>query len=423
MWNRGKRVKSWYSCYSVLYMTNAKKVDFLIIGAGIIGVTIALELERRFPDCLIAIVEKENDCADHASGRNSGVLHAGFYYSADSLKARFCREGNIALREYCWENNISLKECGKLVVAKDEHELRVLDKLLEQGRANGVEVFRISEKQAKEIEPRIKTLDYALWSPTTSSVPPKVLVSSLLGQAKDRGVQIYYQTKFEAQDDKNTVYTSQGEFSSGYLINTAGLYADRIAHMFGFGENLKILPFKGLYLYCKHPEETLGVHVYPVPDLNYPFLGVHHTVTVDGKLKIGPTTVPAFWREQYTALSRFDMRELMEVLSTECSLFMNSNFDFRGLASVELKKQFRKYMVELASKLVSGISKGNYSEWGRPGIRAQLYDRNERNLVSDFCVQGDSRSFHVLNAVSPAFTASIPFANYCCDEIQRLIEN
>jgi len=410
--------------YSVdgLFMTSVKNVDFLIIGAGIIGVTIALELERRFPDCRIAILEKENDCADHASGRNSGVLHAGFYYGADSLKAKFCRDGNLALREYCRENNIPVNECGKLVVAKNEQELQVLDKLLERGRANGVELSRISEKQAKEIEPRIKTLDYALWSPTTSSVAPKMLVSSLLKQAKDRGVQIYYQTRFQGKDDKNTIYTSQGEFSAGYVINTAGLYADRIAHMFGFGENLKILPFKGLYLYCTHPEESLGVHVYPVPDIDYPFLGVHHTVTVDRKLKIGPTAVPAFWREQYSAFSGFDLREFMEVLGSECSLFMNSNFNFRGLASEELKKQFRKYMVDVASKLVSGIRKESYSAWGKPGIRAQLYDQRKRNLVSDFCVQGDSRSFHVLNAVSPAFTASMPFAEYCCDEIQKLID-
>ena len=176
------------------------------------------------------------------------------------------------------------------------------------------------------------------------------------------------------------------------------------------------MPFKGLYLYCDVPLKRL---VYPVPDLEQPFLGVHFTVTVDGKCKIGPTAIPAFWREQYGFFDNFDAKELMDICMTELGLFVNASFDFRGLAMSEMKKYSKQYMAQGASELVKGVGMENFTEYGKAGIRAQLIDTEKRSLVMDFLVEGDARSTHVLNAVSPAWTCSNPFAQHVVDNVMR----
>ncbi|MBW2624094.1 MAG: FAD-dependent oxidoreductase, partial [Deltaproteobacteria bacterium] len=204
-------------------------------------------------------------------------------------------------------------------------------------------------------------------------------------------------------------------------INAAGLYADRVARDFGFARHYKILPFKGLYLYSNLPPEALRVHIYPVPDLDYPFLGVHYTIAIDGKIKIGPTAIPAFWRENYSGFSNFNLGEFMEVAFAELNLLLTSNFDFKRIALTELKKYYRPFLVRQASYLLEGVKPEDYTTWGRPGIRAQLWDTRDKKLVMDFCLEGDEKSFHVLNAVSPAFTASMPFAEHICREIEKKI--
>jgi L-2-hydroxyglutarate oxidase LhgO len=218
------------------------------------------------------------------------------------------------------------------------------------------------------------------------------------------------------------INTSSGTIEAGYVINAAGLYADRIARDFGFARHYKILPFKGLYLYSDLPPETLRLHVYPVPDLNYPFLGVHFTIAIDGRIKIGPTAIPAFWRENYTGLSNFNLGEFMEIMFSELNLLLNSNFDFKKMALTEIKKYYRPFLVQQASYLLEGVKPENYTKWGKPGIRAQLLDTRKKKLVMDFCLEGDEKSFHVLNAVSPAFTASMAFADHICREIEKRIQ-
>jgi len=213
--------------------------------------------------------------------------------------------------------------------------------------------------------------------------------------------------------------TDRARYSAGYIINAAGLYADQIAHMFGFGKNYRILPFKGLYLYSSEAPGSFRTNIYPVPDLRNPFLGVHITVTTDGRGKIGPTAIPAFWREQYGGLAGFSPSEFVEIASLGARLWFSANFDIRGLARKELAKYNRRNLVKQSGELALDMRQEDYLEWGKPGIRAQLLDLDRRELVMDFLYEGDAHSFHVLNAVSPGWTCSIPFCQHLADEIEN----
>jgi L-2-hydroxyglutarate oxidase LhgO len=398
------------------------KTDFLIIGGGVIGLSVARELKRLYSDSSVTLLEKELSCGLHASGRNSGVLHAGFYYSPDSLKAQLTRQGNERLRQYCEEKSIKINQCGKLVVAKDQSELSSMDELVKRGKANGIVLQEITEAEAKEIEPRVKTWERALFSPTTATVDPTDVVKAMVSDAQREGVEIHHGSAYQSRR-ATVVQCSQDTYEAGYIVNAAGLYADHIARDFGFSEHYRILPFKGLYLYSNEPPGTIRTNIYPVPDLRNPFLGVHVTVTAQGKAKIGPTAIPAFWREQYESFGNFKLSELWDVLVRQAGLFMFSEFDFKRLALEEIQKYSRTHLVNLATSLMDGISPERYKTWGKPGIRAQLLDTKKRKLEMDFVLEGDSRSMHVLNAVSPAFTCSLPFAEHVCQHIRAQLGN
>jgi len=393
--------------------------DFLVIGGGVIGLGVARELRRREPAARIVVIEKETFCGAHSSGRNSGVLHAGFYYTPDSLKAKFTRLGNERLTAYCEQKGIPLNRCGKLVVAKDASDLPSLDELLRRGRVNGIAIDELTEADAKKIEPRVKTHERALFSPRTSTVNPLLVVEAMQADAQREGVDIRLGTPYVARE-RQGVRTSNGTVDAGYVVNAAGLYADKFALDYGFSEKYRILPFKGLYLYSDEPAGAFRTNIYPVPDLRNPFLGVHFTITADGKAKIGPTAIPAFWRENYVGFSNFKLGELVEVAGRGLGLLTNAQFDYRRLAAEEIAKHSRKKMVSLATVLAEGVHERNYRKWGRPGIRAQLLDIEKRKLEMDFVLEGDRRSMHVLNAVSPAFTCSLPFADYVCDKIDAV---
>jgi L-2-hydroxyglutarate oxidase len=393
--------------------------DFLIIGGGVVGLCLALEARRRYPTSRITIVEKEATCGFHASGRNSGVLHAGFYYTADSLKARFTRDGNRALTSYCQERGLRINRCGKLVVARDAADLPGLDELLRRAQANGVELHAISSREALEIEPRVKTFERALFSPSTSSINPGEVMAALLNDAVAAKVTVRTGTRYLGRRPGG-ISTTRGDIAPGYVINAAGLYADRIAMDFGFSRDYRILPFKGLYLYATEQAHPVRTNIYPVPDLANPFLGVHYTITADKKVKIGPTAVPAFWREHYRGFANFNLTELVEIVGRELGLFVRNDFGFRRLALSELQKYSRAKMVSLAARLVNHVDARNYTQWGEPGVRAQLFNIRERRLEMDFRFEGDGGSFHVLNAVSPAFTCAMPFSRYLFDQIDRL---
>ena len=390
--------------------------DFLVIGGGVIGINIARCLKHQYPDSSVALIEKEEHCGLHASGRNSGVLHAGFYYTPDSLKAKFTRLGNARLTQYCKNKKIALNKCGKLVVAKNQSELASLDELLKRGRTNGIELHELTAEEAKRIEPRAKTFERALFSPSTSTVDPVAVMEHMREDACSEGVQIHLGTPYLGRKG-TAVRTAKNDFSPGYVVNAAGLYADKIARDFGFSERYRILPFKGLYLYSDEPAGSIRTNIYPVPNLGNPFLGVHFTVTASGNAKIGPTAIPAFWRENYGGMSNFQAGEFLEIVRRSVGLLAFSNFDFKHLALEEIRKYSKVRMVELAGHLAEGVRVEHFHKWGRPGIRAQLLDIHKKKLEMDFVLEGDEHSMHVLNAVSPAFTCSLPFAEYVCEKI------
>ena len=392
--------------------------DFLIIGGGVIGLSIARILKKRLSDSRVTLIEKEEGVGFHGSGRNSGVLHAGFYYSSDSLKAKFTRIGNQRLTEYCEFRGLKINKCGKLVVAKNEEELQRFSELLERGKKNGVPLQCLTEMEAREIEPRVKTFEKALYSPSTATIDPLEVIMAMQKDAEDEGVDIHLGTGY-LRAQGNRVSTSSGSYEARMVINAGGLYADKIAMDFGFSRKYRILPFKGLYLNSDEPPGSLRTNIYPVPDLRNPFLGTHFTVTVAGKTKIGPTAIPALWREQYQGMKNLCWSEMLEILARQCGLFISSNFNFKALACEEIRKRSRPHLVALASSLAKGVELNNYRTWGKPGIRAQLINIEERKLEMDFVVEGDQDSIHVLNAVSPAFTCALPFAEHVCDQVAR----
>ena len=394
--------------------------DILIVGGGIIGLSIAREFNNRHPDLKITLIEKEATAACHASGRNSGVLHAGFYYTPDSLKSRFTVEGNKLLTDYCLKNNLSINRCGKVVVAKDEKELDGIFELKKRGDTNGVDLELIDEKRLEELEPNARTFDKALYSPTTSVVNPEEVVGHISDALKGK-VNILFNEKFIKRDDTNTVSTNTHKIKFKHLINSAGLYADKIAHQFGIGQKYTLIPFKGLYMEYKD-SNLIRKHIYPVPNLKNPFLGIHFTITISGKIKIGPTAIPAFWRENYEGISRFNLNEFLEVLFHEAKLFFTNAFNFRSLTFEEFKKYYRNYFIQQATHLVKKIDINKFGNYLTPGIRSQLLDKEEMKLVMDFVVENGENSTHVLNAVSPAFTSAFSFSKFIVDEVEKAID-
>ena len=376
--------------------------DYMIVGAGVIGLSIAREILIKKSNAKIIIIEKESDVGFHSSGRNSGVLHAGFYYTANSLKAKFTRDGNHELTKYCLENNLKINSCQKVVVTKDASELESLHTLYERGLKNGVNVALISQNELNSKFRNVKTYKEALYSPDTATIDPLEILQHLKNELLSKGVTIQFNTPFQKGMEQQ----------AKVLINAAGLYADKIAKSFGFAKKYTIIPFKGIYLQYTKNDMPINTNIYPVPNLKNPFLGVHYTITVDNTIKIGPTAIPAFWRENYKGFGNFKLNELLEILRYELKLFTSNAFGFRSLALEEIKKYNKSYFTSLATNMVEQIDKSSFTKWSKPGIRAQLLNTKTLELLQDFVVEGDKKSVHILNAVSPAFTSSIPFARW-----------
>ena len=390
-----------------------KKFDFAIIGGGIVGLTIADSLLKKNKQAKIAIFEKEDKLALHSSGRNSGVLHAGFYYTADSLKAKFTRDGNFAMKKFCVDNKLKINYSKKVVVAKNKEEDSTIYELYNRGIKNNVDVKIIDKNELKKIDNNVKTYDVSLYSPNTATVDPIEICKKLEFNLSKKGVFFFKKTPFISRKGSKSFLSSNGRlFYYEKLINCAGLYADKIAKQFGYSKRMSIVPFKGIYLKYTGNKPPVKVNVYPVPNLKNPFLGVHYTVTVNNEVKIGPTSIPAFWRENYTGFKNFKLNELIKILFVEGELFLKNSFGFRNLAIQEIKKYNRKHFVNLASSMVYDFDAQGFNKWIRPGIRAQLLDHDSNELVMDFVVQGDNETTHVLNAVSPAWTCSFPFADF-----------
>lgn len=394
--------------------------DFVVVGAGIIGLTAAREIKIRWPDSSIAIFEKEKQVALHASGRNSGVLHAGFYYTPDSMKARLARDGNRMMHEYCDEHGLDINRCGKVVVASNQKELESLELLYQRGLTNGVELKWINSSELREIEPMAVTTRYAIYSPTTSSIDPVQVTKTMATECKELGIEIYFDEPLIQVSELNGIVklkTRRNSVEARFLINAAGLHADKIAHQLGVGQQYSVQPFIGLYLRADKNPPKLRTHVYPVPDLRNPFLGVHFTKTVHNSVKIGPTATPALWREQYNFKDGFSFGEMKESLFGLTMMLARPKSSIRNSVIPELAKYYRPLLLRQAQRLVPNVSLEQFDNWSTPGIRAQLVDRSTWKLVNDFVIEKTPNTLHVLNAVSPAFTSSIPFAQTIVDQI------
>lgn len=396
-------------------------VDVLIIGAGVIGLSTAKALLDMNPNIKLTIVDKELSLGEHASGRNSGVLHSGFYYSPDSLKAKFCFDGNLALKDLCQEHRIPVKALGKVVVTKSVQEVCQLESLFARGKENGVDLKLLQESELSRYEPMARTYESFIWSPNTAISDPKKVLLALSSRVKNINGQIILNASIKFGVDSQLITLDGEPVFARHVVNTAGSNADRIAHLFGFGINLSMIPFMGVYRAVPHSYLPLSTLVYPVPDPVNPFLGVHLTSTIDGKVTIGPTAIPLLNREQYRMFAGWNQQDIRESLTGLLSMLRGDVHNLPELAKSEFPKLFLRRIVRDAAELVPATE--TVKGWGKvqPGIRSQLVDLITGSLVSDFIVEGDEFSTHVLNAVSPGWTASIPFGKYIAKEVLNKI--
>jgi len=390
-------------------------VDFLVVGAGVIGVAVARELRRRYGSRVV-VVDKECAPGQHASGRNSGVLHAGVYYKAGTLKARLCVEGNRRMREYCLARGLPINTMGKVIVARSKAEMPSLDELHVRAQANGVRTSMIDGQALKEVEPFAQTVGKALYVQDTAVVNPQIVMDAVAAEAKQEGVEFVFDCAWKGMEKDGMAITSQGRIAYGHLVNCAGLFADRIAQASGVGNQYRILPFRG-HFFSLRPQSQVQVrgNIYPVPDLRNPFLGIHFTRRPDGDVIVGPSALPLLGREQYCGLRGATLRDGISMVRYLSRLFGRNRDHFRALAWKELTHMSRSGFYREAAGLVVGLEKHDLVLGKQAGIRAQLVHTGTAELISDFVVEPGPRSTHVLNAVSPAFTAAFPFAEYVVD--------
>jgi (S)-2-hydroxyglutarate dehydrogenase len=391
-------------------MTDSTRYDVAIIGGGIVGMATAMALTQR-RDLSLVILEAEDHLAAHQTGHNSGVIHSGLYYKPGSLKARNCVEGRIAMYEFCQEFNIAHENCGKIVVATAESELPSLDMLEERGHANGLEgLRRLNADELKEYEPHVSGIA-GLHVPQTGIVDYPAVTQKYADLAISRGAEVKLSarvTKFHQSNGEFVLQTPGGEVRCRNLINCAGLQSDRVARMCGVDPKLQIIPFRGEY-YEISPEKHHLVRnlIYPVPDPRFPFLGVHFTRMVHGGVEAGPNAVLAFKREGYKQLdiSVPDLFQYGTYMGT-----WRMAWKYWQIGFGEMYRSFSKAaFVKAMQVLVPEIQMEDVHRAGS-GVRAQALEPNGF-LVDDFRIVEAERMIHVLNAPSPAATASISIGN------------
>ena len=397
--------------------------DIAVVGAGCVGCSIAYHLASE-TSLDICVLEKEHHLAEHQSGRNSGVLHPGFNYEPGSLKAQFATEGTKRMKQYFDDNDLPIDELGVVVVATDDEERARLDEIQQQADENGVETELLHSQDAlRQYEPHAAG-EAALYCPEAASVDSQKYVYSLAGDAENRGVDFFTGYEVEAihtTADTHHIQTSTGTIMSSYLINAAGLYADNLAHEMDVGMEYQIVPFRGEY-YELVPEKRDLVQsmIYPTPDPELPFLGVHYTRMTDDKVTIGPNAVLAFGREAYQN-TQFDIAELRETLGYKGFWKLFASLKMINVGLNELNKSYRKEaFISAAQKLLPAVGPDDFRK-SYAGIRAQIV-RDDGTLIKDPLFEHGQRSTHVLNAVSPGLTSSLPFGEHIATEaIDRFV--
>jgi L-2-hydroxyglutarate oxidase len=392
--------------------------DFAIVGGGIVGLSTAVALGRRHPGAGILVLEKEAALARHQTGHNSGVIHSGVYYKPGSLKARYSKEGGAALVEFCREHGVACEVCGKVIVATEPGELPQIDLLHERGLKNGLAVEKIGPAELRELEPHAAGLA-AIRVPSAGIVDYVGVVHAFARLVEERGGEIRTGARVEevsATDGGVEIGTGRGTFRARTLVNCAGLYSDRLAEMSGVEPGMKIVPFRGEY-YDLVPEKRHLVRnlIYPVPDPNFPFLGVHFTRTVQGGVEAGPNAVLGLAREGYKKTD-VNLKELAEVLRYGAFWRLAAKNWRMGLE--EIHRSFSKgAFVRSLQRLVPEIREDDLVP-APAGVRAQAMTKDGR-FIDDFLIVGGKSSLHVLNAPSPAATAAIPIGEYIAERVPQ----
>jgi L-2-hydroxyglutarate oxidase len=383
------------------------KYDYVIIGGGIVGLASAYHILKQQPGAKLAVLEKESTVAAHQTGHNSGVIHSGIYYKPGSLKAKNCIDGYNMMIDFCNEHGVKYDLCGKLIVAVDDSELPELEKLYHRGIENGLtKISYVSQAQIADYEPYLNGVK-AIHVPYTGIIDYTEVCEKLAELVIKQGGEIYLNHKAEditTADDCVTVHTATQFFLTRMLINCAGLYCDKVAEMAGESMDTRIIPFRGEY-YMLRPEKRHLVKnlIYPVPDPNFPFLGVHFTRMIHGDIEAGPNAVFAFKREGYHK-SDVDLVEMMESLTWPGFQKVAAKYWKTGIG--EFYRSFSKQAFTRAlQRLIPGVTEDDLIP-AEAGVRAQACDRTG-GLLDDFKIIEKSNAIHVLNAPSPAATSSL----------------
>lgn len=391
--------------------------DVIIIGGGMVGLSLANQLIERGITSKIAIIDKEERLGRHTSGRNSGVLHAGIYYKPKTLKARVCVNGAKRLRQWIRERDLSINECGKVIVPTKEKLDRQLEILKERGEENGATVQLMSESELKAIAPEVRSASgRGLWSPNTAVVKPLEVIKCLQKELRSKGVQFILNSSTWKNDAQRSEISldSDKKFSYGHLFNCAGLHADHIAHKFGVGLKYSIMPFKGLYWKINSGSRIKPrVNIYPVPDLSVPFLGVHFTPSADEEpvVSIGPTATPAWGRENYVGVKGIEPAMAIKNLGVLAKQYILNKGNFRRYVHEQAFLAVPPLLIKAAQELIPSIELSDIELSNKVAIRSQLFNHETQRLEDDFqCLPGPN-STHILNAISPAFTASFELAD------------
>jgi L-2-hydroxyglutarate oxidase len=383
------------------------KYDVIVIGGGIVGLATAYQLLKQNSKLQIVILEKEEKIALHQTGNNSGVIHSGIYYKSGSEKAKNCKKGYQMLLDFCDKENIKYDLCGKVIVAVEKKEIPILEEIYERGVKNGLKgLTYLNEKELKEKEPYVNGIK-GVWVPQAGIIDYKVVAAKYAEKIIAYGGQIklgHQVTDVKIQEDKVLVKTNQGDLIAKLMVNCAGLYSDKIAQITGQGRDFKIIPFRGEYYDLKPEKRSLvkGL-IYPVPNPEFPFLGVHFTRMIDGGVEAGPNAVLAFKREGYKN-TQFNLKELIETLTY--SGFIKIAMKYWKDGSYEMYRSFSKRaFVKAMQTLIPSITEKDVIKGGA-GVRAQACTKDGK-LVDDFLILEQKRVINVCNAPSPAATSSL----------------
>ena len=402
-----------------------ENVDILILGGGMVGLSLAYQLANTNRDFKIKILDKEKELGLHNSGRNSGVLHAGIYYKPGSLRAKVCVDGAKRLKEWCLTQGLEVLQCGKVIVTQRPDQKKELDLLMKRATQNGAKVEFIERNDLKQYSNEIFcATEKALWSPNTCVVDPKAVIKRLRKKVDDQGVELELGVKFsEINPEKRILkYQTNGiekNISYGHFFNCAGIHTDEVAKKFNICENYKIFPFKGIYWKLKpNAPFEFRTNVYPVPDLNVPFLGVHVTPNVNGEVFLGPTAIPAFGKENYNSLDNLEPFLTANFFANLGLQWIKNQNGFRRYAREQALQGLKPFFMESAKNLIPSLKDEHLIKSTKAGIRAQLFDIEKKELIQDFKLVNSENSTHILNAISPAFTASFALADLIIERSQ-----